>query len=135
MRNYYDILRVVLLAGAWVMIIMLLSSCKTCVPVVEVRDSIRIEYKLDSVYEYKHDSIYVDRYTRGDTIWITTEKWRTQYKDKIVLQHDTIRDTQTQTIVQAEKQKGFVYYCGWVLIALVCGAAFVGIAKVALKFV
>lgn len=134
MRNYYDILRVALFA-AWITLIVCLASCKTCEPALQVRDSIRIEYRLDSVFVYAHDSVYVDRYTKGDTIWITTEKWRTQYKDKIVLQHDTIRDTHTQTIVQVEKQKGFVYYCGWVLIALVCGAALVGIAKVVLKFV
>lgn len=61
------------------------SSIK-CLPEVEYKDSIRIEYKLDSIRFYERDSIYIDR--SKDTIY--KEVWRWRNKDKIVLQHDTI---------------------------------------------
>lgn len=63
-------------------------SCSTqkCLPEIEYRDSVRIEYRLDSVYHYERDSIYLDR--SSDTIYKEVFHWR--YKDKIVLMHDTI---------------------------------------------
>ena len=55
-----------------------LVGCKVqepCIPTEVVRDSIRTEYKLDSVYFYERDSIYLDR--TKDTIYkeYSKTKW------------------------------------------------------------
>ena len=104
----------------------ILSSCKTCIPVVEYRDSIRVEYKLDSTYVYLHDSIYRDRWHSGDTEYIQVKEYHTIYKDKIVLQHDTIFKTEKE-VQQIEVVPKFYRGCTialWVIIALLA----VGIA-------
>ena len=74
------------------------SSCASTKPLTNTRDSVRVEYRLDSVYIYKHDSVFRDRWRAGDTTYIQVEKWRTLYKDKIVIQHDTIATTETKEI-------------------------------------
>lgn len=97
-----------------------LSSCKTCIPVVEYRDSIRVEYKLDSTYVYVHDSVYRDRWHSGDTTYIQVDKYHTIYKDKIVLQHDTISKVEKE-VQQVEVVKPFYRGCTialWILVAL-----------------
>ena len=62
--------------------ILMLSACKTTTKLVEVPvEVVKKEYihdtKIDSVYI--HDSI--DRWQKGDTLYIT--KWYTKYKYKI----------------------------------------------------
>ena len=63
-------------------------SCKTqqCLPEVITRDSIRVEYQRDSIYA--HDSIFIDRYKAGDTVYLTKERWSIRYRD--VLHTDTM---------------------------------------------
>ena len=120
-RNIFEWLLAAILFAAIVTIVAGMSSCKTCVPIVEVRDSVRVEYKLDSVYVYQHDSIFRDRWRNGDTIFVVQEKWQTRYKDKIVLQHDTIRTNELQ-VQQVEVVPKFYKGCTialWVLLALV----------------
>lgn len=120
-RNIFEWLLAAMLFAAIVTIVAGMSSCKTCVPIVEVRDSVRVEYKLDSVYVYQHDSIFRDRWRNGDTIFVQVEKWQTRYKDKIVLQHDTIRTNELQ-VQQVEVVPKFYKGCTialWVLLALV----------------
>lgn len=103
-----------------------MTSCKTCIPVVEYRDSIRVEYKLDSTYVYVHDSVYRDRWHSGDTTYIEVDKYHTIYKDKIVLQHDTITKTEKE-VQQIEVVPKFYSGCTialWILVAiLVVGIA------------
>ena len=97
-----------------------LSGCKTCVPVIEVRDSVRVEYRHDSIYEYKHDSIFRDRWRNGDTVFVNVERWAIRYKDKIVEVHDTIRATE-KDVQQVEVVKPFYRGCTialWILVAL-----------------
>lgn len=67
-------------------------SCKSVQPIVvtQTRDSVRVEYRLDSIYLYEKDSVYIDRWRSNDTIFLTTEKWSVRYKDKEVQVHDTI---------------------------------------------
>lgn len=98
----------------------ILTGCKVQKPIQQKRDSVRVEYRLDSVYVYKHDSVFRDRWRAGDTIYITTEKWRTQYRDKIVERHDTIASVQTEQVevryvpdYYRRVSRGF-----WVLLAL-----------------
>jgi hypothetical protein len=125
----YGIVAVCLLA-------VLLASCKTCIPIVEVRDSVRVEQRLDSVYIYQHDSIFRDRWRNGDTIFVQVEKWAVRYKDKIVQVHDTISTNEVK-VQQVEVVPKFYKNCTialWVLIALaVIGVAVRVLIKVYLK--
>ena len=98
----------------------ILSSCKTCIPVIEYKDSIRIEYKHDSIYEYKHDSIFQDRWRSGDTVYVKVEKYSVLYKDKIVEVHDTIKDIK-HDVQQVEVVKPFYRGCTiafWFLVVI-----------------
>lgn len=83
--------------------IFMLSACKTTTKLVEVPvEVVKKEYihdtKIDSVYI--HDSI--DRWQKGDTLYIT--KWYTQYKYKIntdtIIRSDTI-----PKIIEITKEK------------------------------
>lgn len=74
------------------------SGCKTVQPLTQSRDSVRVEVRHDSVYIYQHDSIYRDRWRAGDTVFITVEKYKTLYRDKLIEVHDTITDTQTEQV-------------------------------------
>lgn len=76
----------------------LLTGCKTTQPISISKDSVRVEYHLDSVYILKHDSVFRDRWRSGDTIYITTEKYQIRYKDKLVQVHDTIVSTQAEQV-------------------------------------
>ena len=122
-RSYAQLLFVFLVLLALVLIPFLLPSCKTpCLPVVEYRDSIRVEYRLDSTYIYVHDSVYRDRWRSGDTVYIVQEKYKTLYKDKIVLQHDTINTVQ-HDVQRVEVVSRFYRGCTialWILVALLC---------------
>ena len=74
------------------------SGCKTVQPLTQSRDSVRVEVRHDSVYVFQHDSIYRDRWRAGDTVFVTVEKYKTLYRDKLIEVHDTITDTQTEQV-------------------------------------
>lgn len=119
MYNIQHIFYLAIIAAAIAMMA-ILSSCKTCIPVVEYRDSIRVEYKLDSTYVYLHDSIYRDRWHSGDTEYVQVKEYHTIYKDKIVLQHDTISKTE-KDMQQIEVVPKFYRGCTialWIVIAI-----------------
>ena len=62
------------------------SGCSPRIVVHEsVRDSLIVRTKLDSVYLYEKDSIFVKQ--KGDTVWL--ERWSIRYKDKLVEKKDT----------------------------------------------
>ena len=75
-----------------------LVGCKTTQPLTQTRDSVRVEFRHDSVYIWQHDSIFRDRWRAGDTVFVTVEKFKTLYKDKLVEVHDTISLTQTEQV-------------------------------------
>ena len=85
-----------ILAG--LLMAVLLAGCTTTkyVPVPEVHhDTVRItQQQRDSIY--LHDSIYVQTLTRGDTVYLTTDRWHTQYRDR--WSHDTVYQSRTDTI-------------------------------------
>ena len=78
--------------------ILLFGGCKTVQPLTQSRDSVRVEVRHDSVYIYQHDSIYRDRWREGDTVFVTVEKYKTLYRDKLIEVHDTITDTRTEQV-------------------------------------
>lgn len=74
------------------------SGCKSVQPLTQSRDSVRVEVRHDSVYIFRHDSIFRDRWRVGDTVFITVEKYKTLYRDKLIEVHDTITDTRTEQV-------------------------------------
>ena len=74
------------------------SGCKTVQPLTQSRDSVRVEVRHDSVYIFRHDSIFRDRWRAGDTVFVTVEKYKTLYRDKLIEIHDTITNTQTEQV-------------------------------------
>lgn len=81
-----------------IVIMMVFSSCKSVQPISISKDSVRVEMRHDSIYVFKHDSIFRDRWRSGDTIFVTTYKFKTLYKDKLVQVHDTIRMTENKEV-------------------------------------
>lgn len=79
----------------------MLSGCKVqdCIPETIVRDSIRTEYKLDSIYLYEKDSVFIKE--KADTIFVN--KYVTRYKDVLKIERDTI--WQENTIVEVQEVK------------------------------
>ena len=111
-----DILRVIAAAFCVAMMVWMLQSCKTtdCIPETIVRDSIRVEYNLDSIYLYEKDSIYIKE--KADTIWV--EKYITRYKDVLQVRVDTIYQDNSEVIVkEVEVEKpiaGIVKWFSWI---------------------
>ena len=103
------------IVAAWAAMAFLLcfGSCKTvapCIPETITIDSVRVEYKLDSVYLYERDSIFV--HEKRDTVFI--ERWKTRYKDVLKIQRDTVIDTKTDVQVQrVEVTPRFAKFCYW----------------------
>ena len=62
------------------------NGCSPRILVREVvRDSLIVRTKLDSVYLYEKDSIFVKQ--KGDTVWL--ERWSIRYKEKLIEKKDT----------------------------------------------
>ena len=103
------------IVAAWAAMAFLLcfGSCKTvapCIPETITIDSVRVEYKLDSVYLYERDSIFV--HEKRDTVFV--ERWKTRYKDVLKIQKDTVIDTKTEVQVQrVEVTPRFAKFCYW----------------------
>ena len=97
----------------YILLALALSACKSvapCVPETITRDSVRVEYKLDSVYLYERDSIFV--HEKRDTVFV--ERWKTRYKDVLKIQRDTVIDTKTEVQVQrVEVTPRFAKFCYW----------------------
>ena len=99
-----------------------LVGCKTIQQQTAVhnRDSVRIEVRLDSIYIYEHDSIWRDRWRQGDTVFVTVEKWKTRYRDKLREVHDTIAVVKTdsvpyavEVIKQVPVRNGYTRFTSW----------------------
>ena len=88
-------------------------GCKTidCIPETIVKDSIRTEYKLDSIYLYEKDSIFIKE--KADTVFV--EKYITRYKDVMKIERDTIY--QENKMVEVKEVKyipAFVKVMAWI---------------------
>lgn len=79
-------------------ILSLLAGCKSVqsVPVETVRtDSIYVDrYQRDSIYQ--RDSVFVNRWTAGDTIYQDKVVWKYVYRDKF--KYDTVAILRSDTI-------------------------------------
>lgn len=93
----------------------LLWGCRTVklvpVPEYHVRDSVVLRHTRDSVY--LHDSVYVDVYRKGDTVYLTRDRWRTAYRDRLlrdtvtVVRRDSVPYVDTKYV---EKTKEMPWY-------------------------
>lgn len=79
-------------------ILSLLAGCKSVqyVPVETIRtDSIYVDrYQRDSIYQ--RDSVFVNRWTAGDTIYQDKVVWKYVYRDKV--KYDTVAILRSDTI-------------------------------------
>lgn len=79
-------------------ILSLLAGCKSVqyVPVETVRtDSIYVDrYQRDSIYQ--RDSVFVNRWTAGDTVYQDKVVWKYVYRDKV--KYDTVAILRSDTI-------------------------------------
>ncbi len=68
---------------------------------IEYRDSIVYKTKLDSIYIYQHDSVFIK--DNGDTVFV--ERWSVRYKDVLKEVHDTIyfTDIKVDTITEYQE--------------------------------
>ena len=94
-------------------VVLMLSGCKAqdCIPETIVRDSIRTEYKLDSIYLYQRDSIHIRE--KADTVFVN--KYVTRYKDVLKIERDTI--WQENKVVEVQEVKyipDFVKWLAWI---------------------
>jgi hypothetical protein len=78
--------------------VLLLSSCTTTeyvtVPELHTDTLMVTQHSRDSIYV--HDSIWVNQWQAGDTIYRERTKWRTQYVER--LSHDTIYKSKTDSV-------------------------------------
>lgn len=78
-----------------ILALMCLAGCSTCKPVVVER----VVNKTDTLYNASqrvdsfriHDSVYVETYTMGDTVYKTRVEWR--WRDRISCRADTVYKT------------------------------------------
>lgn len=108
---------------AWLLLAMafLTTSCKVCEPIIktEYRDSVRTEYRRDSVRMI--DSVFVDRWRQGDTVFVTKMRDRYLYRDVLHTDTITIDNSKTET-VQVRYVPPFYKGCTvalWCIIAIV----------------
>lgn len=116
----------------YILLAFALSACKTvapCIPETITRDSVRVEYKLDSVYLYERDSIFV--HEKRDTVFI--ERWKTRYKDVLKIQRDTVIGTKTEVQVKTvEVTPRFAKFCYWwfgITVFILCAMVMLFICK------
>lgn len=118
-----------------VIVFLFVAGCKAVVPIVGTT----AEYNRDSVRtEYKHDSIYIDRwhhiYTQGDTVYIHDsiyrDRWRTINKHDSIYINNTDTIYQTNTIEVEKPGSAFLRNSGialWVLISIFILTVIIGI--------
>lgn len=133
MRNELQtMLAAAVTALAITIIAILLTSCKTIEVVKYVdREVVKKELQRDSVW--LHDSIYVDRYTVGDTIWLNTKTWKTKYIERV--RYDTCYITKDSVIVEYittnklnAAQRGMIRGF-WILLAAIIGIIVIFVGK------
>lgn len=116
--------------------VLLLFGCKTKERIVTVEvvshDTLWHEKtERDSIY--LHDSIFVNQFIKGDTIFQVKDRWHTEYRDKYI--YDTISVAKVDSIpvpyeVQVEVEKALAW---WQKILMILGGIF-GISTITYIF-
>ena len=95
------IIQTIVAAVLVAMLVWMLQGCKVqdCIPETITKDSIRTEYKLDSIYLYEKDSVFIKE--KADTIFVN--KYVTRYKDVLKIERDTIYQENKVVEVKVEQ--------------------------------
>lgn len=85
----------------------------SCSPKILEHTSTQIQYSFvhDTVSNYQRDSIYINKYQKGDTIFIEKFKYLTQIKYKEHVKIDTSYIKQTVTVQVEKKLSIFIQFC------------------------
>lgn len=133
------VLNSVIVAVLALTIVWLLSSCRS-VKVIEKEviktDTVNtLKLRIDSIYV--NDSIYIREVVKGDTVHITTDRWHTRWRDRIlydsiyIAQRDTVTVTTTKEVPR--KLSGWQWFQIWAgrlaLLAIALAAAVVIVRK------
>ena len=101
-------------------------SCRTQHVAAESssRDSVRVVQRLDSVYIYERDSVYIRE--SADTVFV--DRWHTRYKDALRIVHDTcyidrVRETTIQLPYVTKAQRNMIAGFWTLLVLLIIGVA------------
>lgn len=109
-----EIIGMTLIAAVIALVItMFCPSCKVqdCIPETIVRDSIVTEYKLDSIYLYEKDSIFIKE--KADTVFVN--KYVTRYKDVLKIERDTIwQENKVVEVKEVQYVPTFVKVMAWI---------------------
>lgn len=96
-----------ILAAIILFIVMVLSSCATKTK-IEYRDRVVDHYITnvvhDTLIDKTTDSVYVNVYTKGDTVFFDKYKEKIRWRDRIVVKHDTCWRDST-TVIRKETTK------------------------------
>ena len=94
------LIQVIMFIVGFLLAVLLLGSCTTTeyvtVPEVHTDTLMVTQHSRDSIYV--HDSVWVNQWQAGDTIYRERTKWRTQYVER--LSHDTIYKSKTDSVPQ-----------------------------------
>ena len=136
------VLNSVIVAVLALAIVWLLSSCRS-VKVIEKEviktDTVNtLKLRIDSIYV--NDSIYIREVVKGDTVHITTDRWHTRWRDRIlydsiyIAQRDTVTVTTTKEVPR--KLSGWQWFQIWAgRLALLAIALAAGVVIVRRKLV
>jgi hypothetical protein len=90
--------QVIMFIVGFLLAVLLLGSCTTTeyvtVPEVHTDTLMVTQHQRDSIYV--HDSVWVNQWQAGDTIYRESTKWRTKYIER--LSHDTIYKSKTDSV-------------------------------------
>ena len=120
-------------------LVLSMISCTTTkfveVPVTHTDTLIQTKVQRDSIW--KHDSIYLHEWMKGDTVYIEKTRWLTDYKERLridtvyIAKHDTVRvavtQQQTRQLTWFERWRvriGTIFFIMLGLFALYCGWSF-----------
>lgn len=73
-------------AVKYILFILLLAGCTKTIYVPQTRTEYVNRERVDSLFI--HDSVFVRERVKGDTVYLTRDRWRTEYRDR--LRVDTI---------------------------------------------
>lgn len=89
----------------WILIAItaiMLVACKTTER-IEYVDRYHNTVSRDTVMQYDKDSVFVNQFVKGDTVFNVKYIERIRYKDKIVVRIDTVKHIDIQTITETKK--------------------------------
>ena len=78
------------------------------------------QIRYDSIF--KHDSIYLHEWSKGETIYIERTKWHTQYKERLRI--DTTYISHTDTLIQEKVKEVPAKISDWKRLQMMLGRIF-----------